>query len=188
MAAANLFECLADEVERPFLVQAFGRALTDEERERYAEALAGRDPARAEWLRLERALHSRAADDPATWRRFDALCEALAGDWIRLLRRDSLLNCGQGPAEPRRVRFARVCDRRWESLAPTEDARVRACEACEQRVYHCESVGEAEAHAREGHCIAVSGELVAAAGGDTRNMLGRPDPVARWAERLFGAD
>jgi hypothetical protein len=184
---ASLFDYLSDAVERKFLVTALSRTLTDAERERYAAALAERDPKRAEWLRLELELHARAADDPETRLRFDTLCRTLQGDWVRLLRRDTLLNCGRALDKRPRVRFAFVCSRRWESLAPTDDPRVRACDSCQQRVYHCGSVSEAEARARDGECIAVPGELVATIDGyDARQVLGRPDPIGRWAERLFG--
>ena len=185
----NIIDLLHDAQEGPFLVRALARAPTDEERERYAECLESRDPARAEWLRLERALHSRAAADPAVRRRFDALTAALAGDWVRLLRRDTLLNCGRARGEPRRVRFAFACERTWESLAPSEDPRVRTCDACEQRVHRCETVAEADAHARAGRCVAVPSALVATASGrDTSYMVGRPDLAADWAARLFGDD
>lgn len=186
MTRATIFDYLNRPEERPFLVPALDRTLTDEERERYAACLEADDPARAEWLRLERALHSRAAADGATRRRFDALCEVLTADWVRLLSRDTVLNCGQARGEPRRVRFAFVCERRWESLAPTAEPGVRACDSCEERVHHCASAREAEAHARDGHCIAVPRALVTTLDGrDTRHILGRPDPIGDWAARIF---
>jgi hypothetical protein len=185
VAVATLFEYLADETERPLLVQALSRTLTDEERERYAAVIAGRDPARAEWLRLERVLHAQAGD-AASRRRFDELCAALSADWLRVMSRDALLNCGQARGQPRRVRFTFVCERRWESLAPTGEPTVRACEGCGEQVHRCESVREAEEHATRGHCNAVPGELVAKVDGyDARHVLGRPDPLGNWAARLF---
>jgi hypothetical protein len=130
-------------------------------------------------------LHA-AAGDAVERRRFDELCAMLASDWLRLMTREALLNCGQARGQPRRVRFAFVCERRWESLAPTEAPTVRACEGCGEQVHRCDSVREAEAHAKQGHCIAVPGELVATVDGhDARHVLGRPDPIGDWATRLF---
>jgi hypothetical protein len=184
---ASVLEYLDDGVERPFLVTAVNRTLTDKERERYAAAIARRDPARAEWLRLERELHARAAADRAKRRRFDELCESLQCDWIRLLRRDSLLNCGRAVDKLRRIRFKFLCEQRWESLAPTEDPRVRACDSCRRRVYHCDRVSEAEARVLRGECVAMPTDLMVVAHGDigTRHFLGRVLPLGFWPERLF---
>lgn len=188
-AQRGLFDYLADPQEQRYLVLAFEGKLGDEDRERYAAAIEADDPTRAEWLRLERQLHAVAAGDPAIRARFDALCESLSYDWVRVLRRDVLLNCGGARGEPRRVRFAFRCERRWESLAPTEAPGVRACDTCAERVYQCASVREAEAFGREGRCVAVSAEMVARTGSlDAGTFVGRPDPVADWAERIFGAD
>lgn len=182
----GLFDYLSDPKEQRYLVLAFDGDLTDDDRERYAATIEADDPGRAEWLRLEQRLHRGAAADPAIRARFDALSEALSYDWVRVLRRDRVLNCGGARGEPPRVRFAFQCERRWESLAPTEAPDVRACDTCAERVYHCTSVREAEAFAREGRCIAVPGVLVARAGRfDAGTTVGRPDPVADWAERIF---
>jgi hypothetical protein len=183
---ATLFDYLADERERPWLVRALERTLDDAEREAYAALVAPHDPDRAAWLRLEVALHASAAADPADRARFDRLADACAVDWVRILRRDTVLNCGAAVDRPRRVRFAFVCERGWETLAPTADARVRACDDCRRDVHRCDSLAEAEAHARRGDCIAVPRDLVAGIDGfDARHMVGRPDPVGHWAERLF---
>jgi len=186
-AQRGLFDYLADPEEQRYLVLAFDGELGDEDRERYAAAIEADDPTRAEWLRVERELHAGAAGDPALRARFDALCEALSYDWIRVLRRDVLLNCGGARGERPRVRFAFQCERRWESLAPTEAPGVRVCDSCSERVYHCASVREAEAFARQGRCVAVPGVLVARSGRFAAGTaVGRPDPVAEWAERIFG--
>ena len=61
----SIFDLFSDPRESPFLRRAADGALGDDERQLYARRLAEWDPARAEWLRLEIALHARATPDPA---------------------------------------------------------------------------------------------------------------------------
>lgn len=185
----SMFEYLNDETERPFLLKLFNRQLDDAGRAEYANVLDTRDPKRAEWLRLEMRLQARATNDETEHQRFRELSRAVGYDFLRLMRRNDVLNCGNAVNEPRRVRFAFICDKRWETLLPTENANERHCNACNMRVYHCSTVNEAQARAVAGHCIAVSHELVEkAAGGGYLNAVGRPDPVRDWAENLFSGE
>jgi len=180
---------LGDENERPFLLLAFEGKLDDPQRLAYAKVLDGKDPGRAEWLRLEVQLHSQATSDPNVHRRYGELGRQAGYDFLKIMRRSDVLNCGKGAHEPRRVRFTFICDKRWESLHPTETDNVRHCSVCNEKVHHCTTVPEAENHARAGHCIAVSYSLVdKAAGGGYRNAVGRPNPVADWSEKLFPDD
>jgi hypothetical protein len=185
----GLFDYLSDEDERPYLIAAMNGALADEERLAYAAKLDARDPERAEWLRLEVALHASATEDPAVHARFAELSRLLSYDLLRLLRRDMILNCGEARAEKPRVRFTFVCPARWETLTPTEDATVRFCGHCQERVYFCDRGKVAAAHARAGDCIAVPRELTDEhVRLSTRNILGRPDPLGDWARKLFPKD
>lgn len=183
----GIFDYLRVDDERPFLLKAFEHALGDEDRIRYAELVEARDPERAEWLRLEVALRSRATDDPAVLARFIALSRAIGYDFVNMLLRHTILNCGSAEArkEPPRVRFAYACPKRWETLAPAESGSesVRFCQVCKEHVYHCDTVDEAGTRALAGQCIAIPKEL--SGGGETLAMLGRPDPIGMWAERLF---
>lgn len=182
----SFFEYMNDEVERPFLIKLLNGGLDDLARLDYANVLDSRDPERAEWLRLEVRLYSQATADESIHRRFLELSRVMGYEFQRLMRRSDVLNCGNALKEPRRIRFAFVCDKRWEVLLPTENAHERHCNACNMRVYHCATVNEAQAHAVAGHCISVSNVLVEnAAGGGYRNAVGRPDPVRDWSENLF---
>lgn len=182
----TLFEYLSDEEERPYLLAAMEGKLDDTGRLAYAQMLEHREPARAEWIRLEVQLHSQGSSDVNVHRRYSELGRTLGYDFLRMMRRKDVLNCGKGATEPRRVRFSFICDRRWETLLPTETPGERHCNACNSRVYQCSTVREAEAHAHAGHCIAVSYDLVdKAAGGGYRNAVGRPDPIRDWSEKLF---
>jgi len=182
----TIFEYLSDEAERPYLLAAMDGKLDDAGRLAYARLLDDRDPLRAEWVRLEVQLHNQATANPDVHGRYVELARECGGDYMRMMRRNSVLNCGKDKTEPRKVRFTFVCEKRWETLPPTENSRERHCNACDSRVYHCATVPEAELHARAGHCIAVSYDLVdKAAGGGYRNAVGRPNPIADWGEKLF---
>jgi hypothetical protein len=64
---------------------------------------------------------------------------------------------------------------------------VRHCGDCSRSVHWCGTRGEAEAHARQGHCITVPAHVAGAAGADsTRHMTGRPDPMECWGRAIFG--
>lgn len=185
----TIFEYLSDNEERPYLLSAMEGKLDDPQRLVYATLLDKRDPIRAAWIRLEVALQAQATTDTNIHRRFIDLGREIGYDFLRMMRRKDVLNCAQGAKETRRVRFSLICEKRWETLSPTESSAVRHCHACDSRVYHCSTVNEAETHARAGHCIAVSYELVdKAAGGGYRNAVGRPDPVRDWSENLFPND
>ncbi|MEZ4453743.1 MAG: hypothetical protein R3B09_30085 [Nannocystaceae bacterium] len=186
----RISELLDAEDERPFLHKAFDARLEDEDRLRYAEVLEARDPARAEWLRLEVALHQRPAEDPAIVARFVALAREVGLDFANLLFRETILNCGGEEAKDAapRVRFAYACPKRWETLAPPTDADadagpVRRCQLCAEPVYYCDTVAEAARRAVAGQCIAIPKPL--SHGGEEHLVLGRPDPLAMWAERIF---
>lgn len=182
----SLFEFLNDIGERPFLLLAFDGKIDNAQRLAYAQVLEAKDPERAEWLRLEVQLHSHPTDDVNVHRRYGELGRKAGYDFLRIMRRNNVFNCGKGPKEPRRVRFSFVCDKRWETLNPSDVPNVRHCSICNERVHQCSTVQDAESHARAGHCIAVPNSLVEkAAGRNYQNMVGRPDPIGDWSEKLF---
>ena len=184
----SIMDYLRFDDERPFINKAYDHQLGDEDRILYAKLVEERDPERAEWLRLEMALHARATDDPAVLARFLALARVIGLDYANLLLRDQILNCGSERARTGapRVRFAFACSKRWETLAPTEDGAVRFCQQCKEHVYHCDTVAEAASRARAGQCIAIPKPL--SDGGVPSEAMGRPDPLADWAERVFPDD
>ncbi|WP_425617090.1 hypothetical protein NA78x_000759 [Anatilimnocola sp. NA78] len=51
------------------------------------------------------------------------------------------------------------CPRTWESLSLTKDEAIRHCPECEQLVYLCESLEQAEALGAQRKCIAYGGWL-----------------------------
>lgn len=186
MSISQFFD---DPSERPYFVRAMNErvALDDETRRAYADAIQARAPERAEWLRLEIALHGAASPDPSVRARFDELTELCHPLWLQLMRRDVLLNCGGAADEAPRVRFTFECARQWESLAPTDDARVRHCAECGESVHFADDVPTAERLARDGRCISVPRAMAhSASGRSVENITGRPDPIGWWADRIFG--
>jgi hypothetical protein len=183
--SSRIAEYLQSEDERTFIHRAYAGTLGDEERLAHARKIEARDPERAEWLRLEVALHTRAAADPAEIARFIELGGKIGFDYANLLLREVIRNCSSKEARTQgpRVRFAFSCPKRWETLAPTVDATVRFCQQCQERVYHCDTIDEAEDRALAGRCIAIPKPL--SDGGVESMMLGRPDPAQMWADRLF---
>ena len=182
---ARIAEYLGFADERPFIDKAYARTLGDEDRLLYAQVVEARDPARAEWLRLEVALHSRATDDPAVLARFIALAGEIGRDYADLLVRAQIMNCGRESLRggPPRVRFSFACSKRWETLAPTEDASVRFCQQCKESVHYCDTIADAETRALAGQCIAIPKQL--AEDDEEEAVLGRPSPSRDWGSRLF---
>lgn len=169
--------------ERPYLNKAHDHTLDDAGRIEYAAIVERRDRDRAEWLRLEMQLHSHGVTDPAVLARFLELGRQIGMDYANLLLREAILNCGTARAERPRVRFAFSCPKRWNTLLPTEADGERHCQHCNERVYYCGDITTAANRALAGQCIAIPKEL--SDGGVECEMLGRPDPVAMWGDRLF---
>jgi hypothetical protein len=171
--------------ERSFVVKASDQRLSNEERLSYAALIEHKDPERAEWLRLEVSLHTRATQDPAVLHRFIELAREIGSAYVNVFFREALLNCGSEDAKSRgpQVRFAYACPKRWETLAPTEAESVRFCQQCNENVYYCRTTEEASTRVLEGQCIAISKRLP---DGSVEGMaLGRPNPAKFWAARIF---
>lgn len=158
---------------------------SDDGRGLYVEWLERNDPRRAEALRLAERLDG--ADDPAAARRLGELREGLDPSWWWLFQRARIRNCGGGRGRPVKLRFRLLCPESWTTLTPTGEAGVRRCERCEERVYRCAGVDEANERARQGQCIAVDPALASEGAGPDAKLviLGRPDYVAMWADHLF---
>lgn len=182
----SVYELMQREDEGPFLHKAFEGRLDDDARVAYAAVVEPRDPARAEWLRLELQLHAHATSDPEVLARFIALSRQIGMEYVNVLLREAILNCGKGKDARPRVRFAYACPKRWHTLRPTQDDAVRHCQQCNEMVYYCGDVATAAERARAGQCVAIPKEL--SDGGVESLVLGRPDPVGMWAERLFPED
>lgn len=104
---------------------------------------------RAEFLRLQDRLLGMGADDPALRagrERLEVLACDLDVEWRYAVSRPAIEGC---------LALELACPKEWGSLAPTDRSDVRSCEACGRRVFFCESIVDARAHARRGDCVAI---------------------------------
>jgi hypothetical protein len=190
MSARTFYEALRDPEEAPLLTRVLRELAAEEPRRQYARWLLARGDVRGELLAVAAQLEAAAtpSDRDALRARFTALRATVDPMWFGVLRGAvQVLNCGAAKDRPPPVRFAFRCPKVWEEFAPTDAPGVRFCSDCAERVYLCRTRGEAETHARAGHCVAVGGEL----GKTMRTTLaklavGRPHVPALWAERIYG--
>ena len=120
----------------------------------YADWLEERgDHARAEFLRIQDRLIGTSPDDPAFHagrERLEELARGIDVEWRYAVGRPAIEGC---------FAFQLPCPKEWGSLEPTDRDDVRFCDVCAQRVFYCESITEARAHARRGDCIAVDAAI-----------------------------
>jgi uncharacterized protein (TIGR02996 family) len=143
----------------PFTAEdkAFLRAIIDNPTDTtarlvYADWLDDRSDPRGTYLRVEMDLQ--AQPDPKS-KRAGALRERLARlkrdidpFWLACFDRPRIEGCDEY--------FAFRCPKKWEQLRTTEVAEVRYCDGCEQNVYYCGSIREAQKRADRGECVAIS--------------------------------
>ncbi|MFL5330116.1 MAG: TIGR02996 domain-containing protein [Gemmataceae bacterium] len=72
--------------------------------------------------------------------------------WVAQISRVPIENC--------ELEFEFQCPKKWDQLAPTRDAFVRHCEACDRLVHFCSDINVAVAHAQNGECVAVDPRLM----------------------------
>jgi uncharacterized protein (TIGR02996 family) len=137
----------------------------------YADWLDDHSDPRGTYLRVEMDLQ--AQTDPQCDRAV-ALCE-----WLANLKRDIdpfWLACfDRPPIEGCEQRFSFLCPRKWEQLQTTDVAEIRYCTGCQQNVYYCNTIQEAQEHARCGECVAIS-----------LTVLRKPEDVTFGGMDLFG--
>ena len=125
----------------------------------YADWLDEHGDIRGEFLRLE--VHCGERETSLRQRRqirarLRQLRQGICQTWLARLDRAAVENCG--------LRFQFECPKRWEALQEADEGRVRFCDACQKRVYHCATVEEAREHALRGECVAVDSRLIRAPG------------------------
>ena len=53
------------------------------------------------------------------------------------------------------MRFSFKCPREWSSMTVTAKPDIRHCTTCNQHVYYCATVQQAQGHAERGRCVVV---------------------------------
>ena len=121
----------------------------------YADWLDERNDPRGAFVRLEREY---IALPPADKRRAElatqlrGLARTLDRAWLRIVSRPAVENCGAEDA----FKMAFECPKRWDQLQPTDNPRVRHCDACQQSVHYCDTIVEARAKAGRSECVAIA--------------------------------
>jgi uncharacterized protein (TIGR02996 family) len=124
--------------------------------------------AKAEFLRLTVAPSigkGKKGQKKAKRKRLQQLAAGLDTDWLAVVSRPGIENClakrkeeeddSRSAVRSMNAYFEFLCERKWRELQPTDDHGVRFCDGCRQRVFFCDTIGEARTHADKGHCIAV---------------------------------
>jgi uncharacterized protein (TIGR02996 family) len=108
-----------------------------------------------ETVKLGRPLENR----PAI-RKLQRLAAGLDPQWLAVVSKLAVENCGAKRADgdlwqwlDRQFDF--VCDKRWDELTCTKEPAVRHCQDCQQKVYYCRTIGEAQERAAYSQCVAV---------------------------------
>jgi uncharacterized protein (TIGR02996 family) len=78
----------------------------------------------------------------------ETLAAQLAPDWLVVVSHPKLEAC--------RVQFQFECPARWDRLKPTDDPKTRFCDTCRKNVHYCDTLQEAQTHAANGHCVALT--------------------------------
>jgi uncharacterized protein (TIGR02996 family) len=152
--------------EDAFLARIAATPADDVARLVYADWLEERgDPmsaAKAEFLRQTCTLLPELTDAErqAVEGRLQKMAATFDTGWTAVVSKLKVENCAKNTPEPRRDRmtlalFSVVCEKRWEDMAPTDTPAVRYCGDCREKVYFCDTIGEARRHTWDGHCIAV---------------------------------
>jgi uncharacterized protein (TIGR02996 family) len=116
---------------------------------RYADWLERRgEPARAELLRLDHALHELRADDPRvlpSLQQLRELAPRVSADWRSRVSRAAIEGCSA---------YGVTCPMHWRALPPDADD-VRTCPACHDQVYYCATIRIARDRVHEGQRVAL---------------------------------
>lgn len=81
-------------------------------------------------------------------RTLETLATQLEPGWLALVSHPKLEAC--------RVQFQFECPKQWSRLKPTDDPKVRFCNTCKKNVHYCDTLEEAQNHAGNGNCVALT--------------------------------
>ena len=128
------------------------------------------DHVRAEFVRVQDKLLAMPGDAERAVHeeRLYALAAKIDVAWRLLVASPAVERCG--------VAFRFQCPMTWSALQATKRDGVRRCTGCQRDVYYALTVGEARAHAQDGHCVAL----------DVTSARWRDDLSEPFGERLCG--
>ncbi|HEX4646536.1 MAG TPA: hypothetical protein VH598_13115 [Verrucomicrobiae bacterium] len=67
--------------------------------------------------------------------------------FVRPMPANAIRNCT--------IEFRFKCPQDWDALEATQEAAVRFCQLCRQKVFFCQTDAEALDHAKRGNCVAL---------------------------------
>jgi uncharacterized protein (TIGR02996 family) len=102
-------------------------------------------------------------------RELETLAEQIDPGWLATVSHPKLDAC--------RMQFEFECPARWDRLKPTDDPKTRFCDTCKKNVHYCDTLQEAQAHAANGHCVALTVVLARRACLARRPQPGKPRDV-----------
>ena len=191
----TLTEALADPLERMHVIKVLAEPTSRAARTSYLSVLSrlrdSRDlcPRRARALELNLQLTQSLSPQQAQplIDELLAIIDQICPEWWSAVRLgDPLFNCHHGTQDTPRIRFMYRCPMRWDWLSETADVNVRRCGQCGESVVRCDTVEQAQEHAKMGDCISLPTQVYQPhAQGLTEMMTGRPDPVEVWAQQIF---
>jgi len=185
----TFFDAFQDPNEHPYLMQVLAHPTSIGAREAYLQVLQEPNDLRSQAisinLKLSQSLPPQQAK-PLVDQLLHILLE-LCPDWWKAVRLgDPLFNCHQGDRDEPRIRFVYQCPMKWDWLSPTDEADVRICSQCREEVFRCHTVVQAQEKASAGQCVSLPSQVFQSHSQRlTGMMLGRPDPVAIWADQIF---
>jgi uncharacterized protein (TIGR02996 family) len=80
--------------------------------------------------------------------RLEKLAVQLDRNWLAVVSHPKLEAC--------RMRFDFECPAHWNRLQPTDDPKTRFCDTCKKNVHYCDTLAEAQTHATNGRCVALT--------------------------------
>lgn len=128
-------------------------------------------------------------------KKMQSLAAKLPTDWLAVVSRLQVERCAgkeRSAKPPSGMRmsmsafFNFVCDKRWDEMAPTDDAAIRHCDQCGENVHYCDTIVTAREHAWKGHCVAVDLGIIRREDDLSTvqfAMVGRPSAAALEKER-----
>jgi hypothetical protein len=159
----------------------------------YLSFLDATDPSRAEMLRFAVQLRqAQTAAEARAWNarkpELEARLRGAEHTWWQVVNPyGSVRLCGASDDARPRVRFAFQCPKTWQSLAATDQRKVRECGECRQRVFQCDTPDEVRERAQLGQCIFVPLSVARDARRENDfGYLGRPDPIQCLADAVLG--
>lgn len=120
--------------------------------------------------------------------RLQELAATFDPNWLAVVSDPEIEACGKNTGAGWRLQFDFVCDKTWADMRPTDDNKVRHCEACSKNVYFCDNLADAREHSQDNHCIAVDLGIIRQDDDLTPRMMFAGQPSRESLRRSYEED